>query len=43
MEETGYARDTVRAAVRVLRESGWVTVTHGLGTFINPPEDRKES
>lgn len=41
VEETGYSRDTVRAAVRLLRESGWVTVTHGLGTFINPPEDRK--
>ena len=40
VEETGYSRDTVRAAVRVLRESGWVTVTHGLGTFINPPENR---
>ncbi len=40
IEETGYARDTVRAAIRVLRESGWVTVTHGLGTFVNPPEDR---
>jgi DNA-binding GntR family transcriptional regulator len=43
IEETGYARDTVRAAVRVLRESGWVTVTHGLGTFVNPPEDRSKS
>jgi GntR family transcriptional regulator len=38
--ETGYARDTVRAAIKVLRESGWVTVSHGLGTFVNPPEDR---
>jgi GntR family transcriptional regulator len=43
VEETGYSRDTVRAAVKLLRESGWVTVTHGLGTFINPPEDRKTS
>jgi GntR family transcriptional regulator len=41
VEETGYSRDTVRAAVRLLRESSWVTVTHGLGTFINPPQDRK--
>lgn len=40
VEETGYARDTVRAAVKVLRETGWVTVSHGLGTFVNPPEDR---
>jgi len=35
--------DTVRAAVKVLRESGWVTVTHGLGTFVNPPELRSSS
>ena len=41
MEETGYSRDTVRAAIKVLRETGWVTVTHGLGTFVNPPELRK--
>lgn len=41
MEETGYSRDTVRAAIKVLRESAWVTVTHGLGTFVNPPEMRK--
>lgn len=41
IEETGYARDTVRAAMRVLRDSGWVMVTHGLGTFVNPPELRK--
>jgi GntR family transcriptional regulator len=40
VQETGYSRDTVRAAVRLLRESGWVTVTHGLGTFINPAENR---
>lgn len=41
IQETGYARDTVRAAMRLLREAGWVTVTHGLGTFVNPPEDRR--
>ena len=41
VEESGYSRDTVRAAVKVLRETGWVTVTHGLGTFVNPPELRK--
>jgi DNA-binding GntR family transcriptional regulator len=28
IEETGFARDTVRAAMRVLRDAGWVTVTH---------------
>jgi DNA-binding GntR family transcriptional regulator len=41
MGETGYSRDTVRAAIKLLRESGWVTVTHGLGTFVNPPEMRE--
>jgi len=39
-EETGYGRDTVRAAMKVLRETGWITITHGLGTFVNPPEGR---
>jgi DNA-binding GntR family transcriptional regulator len=42
MQETSYSRDTVRAAIKVLRETGWVTVTHGLGTFVNPPDMRKE-
>lgn len=42
IRETGYSRDTVRAAVKLLRESGWVTVTHGLGTFVNPPERRTD-
>jgi DNA-binding GntR family transcriptional regulator len=42
MQETGYSRDTVRSAVKILRESGWVTVTHGLGTFVNPPEFRMQ-
>jgi GntR family transcriptional regulator len=41
IQETGWSRDTVRAAVKLLRESGWVTVTHGLGTFVNPPELRQ--
>jgi DNA-binding GntR family transcriptional regulator len=42
MQESGYSRDTVRAAMKVLRETGWVTVTHGLGTFVNPPEMRTD-
>jgi GntR family transcriptional regulator len=42
MHESGYSRDTVRAAIKVLRDTGWVTVTQGLGTFVNPPEMRKE-
>jgi DNA-binding GntR family transcriptional regulator len=43
MEETGYSRDTVRNAITVLRESGWVTVTHGLGMFVNPPNLRTDN
>jgi GntR family transcriptional regulator len=42
MEETRYSRDTVRNAITVLRESGWVTVTHGLGMFVNPPNMRTD-
>lgn len=41
MEETGYSRDTVRNAIKVLKDDDWVTVTHGLGTYVNPPELRK--
>jgi DNA-binding GntR family transcriptional regulator len=40
MEETGYSRDTVRGAVKLLKDAGWVTVTHGLGTYVLPPEER---
>lgn len=43
MAETGYSRDTVRNAITVLRESGWVTVTHGLGMFVNPPHMRTDA
>jgi GntR family transcriptional regulator len=42
MEQSGYSRDTVRAAIKVLREAGWVTVTHGLGTFVNPADMRTD-
>jgi len=42
VEETGYGRDTVRSAVKLLKDSGWLTVTHGLGTYVNPPELRSE-
>jgi DNA-binding GntR family transcriptional regulator len=43
MEETGYSRDTVRAAVKLLKDAGWLTVTHGLGTYVNPPELRADA
>jgi DNA-binding FadR family transcriptional regulator len=28
----------VRGAVKVLKDGGWVTVMHGLGTYVLPPE-----
>ncbi len=36
MQESGYPRDTVRAAVKVLRETGWATVTHRPGNVRQP-------
>jgi DNA-binding GntR family transcriptional regulator len=33
------ARDTVRKAMALLREQGYVYVVRGLGTFVSPPED----
>jgi GntR family transcriptional regulator len=42
MEEFGYSRDTVRAAMKVLSATGWVVVTHGLGMFAGRPEDRTD-
>ena len=41
MEETGYSRDTVTAAVKKPKDEGWLSVTWGLGTYVNPPEMRK--
>jgi DNA-binding GntR family transcriptional regulator len=41
-EETGYSRDTVRHAFKILEAAGWVTITHGLGMFVNPPEMRTD-
>jgi DNA-binding GntR family transcriptional regulator len=42
MHETGYSRDTVRSAVKILIGSGWLRITHGLGTFVNAPEERRD-
>jgi DNA-binding GntR family transcriptional regulator len=41
-QQTGYSRDTVRHAFEILKEAGWVTITHGLGMFVNPPEMRTD-
>lgn len=35
-QEHGLARDTVRAAVRVLRDEGLVVTLPGRGTFVKP-------
>jgi DNA-binding GntR family transcriptional regulator len=36
------ARDTVRKAMALLREQGYVYVVRGLGTFVSPSEDWPE-
>jgi DNA-binding GntR family transcriptional regulator len=36
VQETGFARDTVRKAVAVLVEEGRVYIVRGLGTFAGP-------
>lgn len=38
-EEFGVNRDTVRKTTRFLRETGWITTTSGLGSFVadDPP------
>ncbi|MGS2643957.1 hypothetical protein [Streptosporangium sp. LJ11] len=32
------ARETVKAAVRLLQEEGWVFTVQARGTFVSPPE-----
>ena len=36
VQETGFARDTVRKAFAVLVDEGRVYVVRGLGTFVGP-------
>ena len=36
VQETGFARDTVRKAIAVLLDEGRVYVVRGLGTFVRP-------
>ncbi|MEN3537626.1 winged helix-turn-helix domain-containing protein [Microbispora sp. ZYX-F-249] len=35
----GVARETVRRAMAVLREAGWVYTVPQRGTYVSPPED----
>jgi DNA-binding GntR family transcriptional regulator len=37
--ETGYARETVRSAIRVLRRENLVEVVIGVGTFVRPKDE----
>jgi GntR family transcriptional regulator len=36
VQDTGFARDTVRKAITVLLDEGRVYVVRGLGTFVGP-------
>jgi GntR family transcriptional regulator len=38
-EEFGVSRKTVRAAVRVVADAGWVRTVMGRGTFVRPREE----
>lgn len=38
VQETGFARDTVRKAVAVLIAEGRLYIVKGLGTFVSPPD-----
>lgn len=40
-EESGYSRETVRAAVRELRQEGLLEVVLGVGTFVCPQGEWK--
>jgi DNA-binding GntR family transcriptional regulator len=42
IDEFGYSRETIRAAVRIVREKGMLIVTHGVGTFIAPKRQWKK-
>jgi len=39
IQETGFARDTVRKAMALLRDEGRIYIVHGLGTFVGPEPD----
>ncbi|MBO9637515.1 MAG: FadR family transcriptional regulator, partial [Siphonobacter aquaeclarae] len=36
MQQFGVSRSTVREAVRILSNAGWIQVRQGLGTFVSP-------
>jgi DNA-binding GntR family transcriptional regulator len=40
-EESGYSRETIRSAVRVLREEGLLEVVLGVGTYVTQHDEWK--
>lgn len=38
VQETGFARDTVRKALGVLIDEGKIYIVRGMGTFVSPNE-----
>jgi DNA-binding GntR family transcriptional regulator len=43
IDELGYSRETVRAAMKVVREKGLIIVTHGVGSFVAPKRQWKKT
>lgn len=39
MQEFGVARDTIRKAVRLLRDEGYVTTVKGMGSYVRDRAD----
>jgi DNA-binding GntR family transcriptional regulator len=39
MQEFGVARDTVRKAIRLLRDEGYLVTQPGMGSFVRDEED----
>jgi GntR family transcriptional regulator len=39
VQDTGFARDTVRKAIQLLINEKRVYIVHGLGTFVAPRDD----
>jgi GntR family transcriptional regulator len=37
VEQYGVARETVRKAIRALRDEGWIHTEHGMGSFVSDP------
>jgi DNA-binding GntR family transcriptional regulator len=40
-EESGYSRETVRAAIRVLRGEGMIHIVLGVGSYVAPKNEWK--